>query len=94
MLQAPSQACQPCIETGADSSTGGNCCSAESMCGSDCQLIISEAILCGGSTTCIANAVSTASSAAATAFNDFNQCLRENCSPECPSFTVAVASEQ
>jgi len=98
LLQASSQACEPCIETGADSSTGGSCCSAEQMCGTECQSIIESAVLCGGSTPCISNLVNGANSAfsaaAVTAFLDFNDCLIENCHPECPSFTVAVASEQ
>jgi hypothetical protein len=94
-IGASSALCQPCIETGAESSTGGNCCLAYSMCGAACKEIIACAVLCGANNgTCIEDNCVGQNPSGATAFNDFNMCLLENCQPECPTFTTTVASEQ
>jgi len=96
VLGATSSQCEPCIETGAFSTNGASCCMAASLCGSACQSIITcTTVMCteGNATgACVSNCVSTSPSGA-TAFNDFELCLADNCS-SCPSQMPSVASEQ
>jgi hypothetical protein len=95
-LGATSQNCQPCIETGAGSSTGVSCCIVASNClnNAACQEIINcnISMLCGPANgTCTETCVDQFP-LGATLFNDFDGCLM-GCSPECPTFST-MASEQ
>jgi hypothetical protein len=100
LLLASSENCQPCIETGVGSTTGGSCCgddlacSASTAAGAACREIISCAVLCtSGNGACITTCIDN-NALGATAFNDFAGCLVQNCLPECPNLMPAVASEQ
>jgi len=94
MVGASAQACEPCIETGTGSLTGSGCCSADLACSTNsaCTAILSCAVLCGASNgACITNCVNNSPSGA-TDFNDFVQCVEQNCS-SCPALMPTVASD-
>jgi hypothetical protein len=92
LLTGAAPSCAPCIETGAASSTGSDCCAADLACSNDvdCLAILRCAALCGsGNAGCIANCVST-TPAGTQDYDDFVLCLQLNCT-QCPSLTPGTA---
>jgi hypothetical protein len=88
------QGCAACIVAGTGSAVGLDCCTADSSCSTDCVQIVScvQANCQLGDGACVATC-ELASPNGVQAYNDFASCLRSNCSPQCPTLTLATAGD-
>ena len=95
LTTATAPSCVPCVVSGTSSTTGTDCCAADLACSTSiaCLSIVACANLCqAGNAACVSSCVEL-NPVAADAFDQFAQCLVQNCSPECPKIMPAVGDQ-
>jgi len=94
LLQSTAE-CSACIVSGTSSVGGLDCCAADLACSAtDCTNVVTCSRSCAvGDTACVGACEGLTSQAGIDAYQDFAQCLSQNCPTICPTLTPGTTGD-